>query len=228
MEFLDEKSIKLLKKYKEEQGEASGVPNFPEKIKEIIYTEISFKNEEEFDKIFKELSYVFKKLDISMESTWAGFSKNDLDNMKKFRHALPERINMIIAGKKKDFPQITKVGTDMSVPDEALDEIMEYYTKLLDSSGLEYYIFGHIGNGHLHINIIPNNENELKKGKELYKEFAKKVVSLKGSVAAEHGIGRLKKNFLNIQFTEKEIKMMKEIKNKLDPHWILNPGVLWN
>lgn len=228
LEFLDERSIQLLKNYKEEQGEASGVPDFPEKIKGLIYIEIGFKDENAFDEIYKELADIFKILNIPVESTWAGFSKNDLDNMKRFRHALPERINMIIARKKKDFPEITKVGTDMSVPDEALENIMEYYIKLLESSNLEYYIFGHIGNGHLHINIIPDNINELKKAKELYRDFAKKAVFLKGSVAAEHGIGRLKKDFLKIQFTEKEIKLMKEIKSKLDPKGILNPGVLWD
>jgi D-lactate dehydrogenase (cytochrome) len=227
LEFLDERSVELLKEYKEEQGEASGVPDFPEKIKGIIYTEIAFANEDEFDAIFEELSGIFEKLDISTESTWAGFSIHDLDNMKKFRHALPERINMIISRKKKDFPGITKVGTDMSVPDEALDEMMDSYIKLLEASDLEYYIFGHIGNGHLHINIIPDNEDELQKAKQLYREFAGKAVFLKGSVAAEHGIGRLKKDFLKIQFSEEEINVMKEIKNKLDPGWILNPGVLW-
>ncbi len=228
LEFLDERSIDLLKNYKYEQGEASGVPFFPEKIKGIIYIEIGFKDEKEFNEIYKELENIFNRLNIPVESTWAGFSKNDLDNMKRFRHALPERINMIIARKKKNFSEITKVGTDMSVPDEALEEIMEYYLKLLDSSDLEYYIFGHIGNGHLHINIIPDNIKELIKAKELYKDFAKKAVSLKGSVAAEHGIGRLKKEFLKIQFTEEEIKLMREIKNKLDPKAILNLGVLWD
>ena len=61
----------------------------------------------------------------------------------------------------------------------------------------------------------------------LLQDFAKKAVLLKGSVAAEHGIGRLKKDFLNIQFTEKEITAMKNVKIKFDPKGVLNPGVLW-
>ena len=227
IEFLDQKSIKLLKEYKEEQGEASGVPEFPDKIESVIYIEIGFENEIEFEKNYKELASIFKNLNIPIESTWAGFSRNDLDNMKKFRHALPERINMLISQKKRDFPEITKVGTDMAVPDQSLEEIMNFYKNSLNLVGLEYYIFGHIGNGHLHVNIIPNNINDLKKAKEIYKDFAKKVVSLNGSIAAEHGIGRLKKDFLTIQFTEQEISAMRKIKNKLDPYRILNPGVLW-
>ena len=69
--------------------------------------------------------------------------------------------------------------------------------------------------------------DDMEKAKQLYREFAKKVVSLNGSIAAEHGIGRLKKDFLKIQFNDKEISAMKKIKDKFDPKAIFNPGVLW-
>ena len=70
--------------------------------------------------------------------------------------------------------------------------MMEEYRSTLTKAGLEYFIFGHIGENHLHINILPRNESEVFKAKDIVISFAQKVVSLDGMVAAEHGIGKLK------------------------------------
>jgi D-lactate dehydrogenase (cytochrome) len=147
--------------------------------------------------------------------------------MKAFRHALPERINSLVAYRKQNIKELTKIGTDMAVPDKYLSKIIKFYKKELEKNSLEYYIFGHIGNAHLHVNILPKNIDELKLAKEIYKRFAKKVVKYRGSVSAEHGIGRLKKEFLLIQYNKREINIMKEIKATLDPESILNYGVLF-
>ena len=93
--------------------------------------------------------------------------------------------------------------------------------------GFEWYAFGHIGNNHIHVNILPRNMDELTAGKELFEQFARRAVELGGTVAAEHGIGKLKRNFLQLMYTPAEIDQMRAIKRALDPHEILNPGVLF-
>ena len=220
-------SLKLLKDYRKEQKEASSVPVLPKGLKGVIYIEIGYNGKDEFNKIYEKIEEIMAKNRLSSELSWAGVSKKDLDEMKKFRHALPERINTFIARQKLKIPELTKVGTDMSVPDDFLKEMVDFNIKRLKQNKLKFYIFGHIGNGHLHINIIPKNLKELGVAKDLYKEFAKKAVSCKGSVSAEHGIGKIKKDFLKIQFNEEELSIMKNIKNKLDPDGIFNPDVLF-
>jgi D-lactate dehydrogenase (cytochrome) len=226
LEFIDESSIKLLNKYRKEVGESSHVPDFKSKKQCAVYLEIGFKDQKEFEAVYEELEQIFKRVDISAESTWAGFSQKDLSAMKKFRHALPERINSIIAERKKRIPGLTKVGTDMAVPLKNFKEMYDFYKGNLKAKRLEHYIFGHIGNGHVHVNIIPHNKKELDAARQLYKKFAEKAVALKGSIAAEHGIGRLKKYLMDIQFSREELKAMKEIKDKFDPYNILNPDIL--
>ena len=105
--------------------------------------------------------------------------------------------------------------------------MMEVYTSHLKKEGFEYVIFGHIGENHLHVNILPKSEEELKKAKELYLTFAKKAVEFGGSVSGEHGIGKLKKSMLEVLYSKDDISEMKKIKQALDPAGILNPGNLF-
>jgi D-lactate dehydrogenase (cytochrome) len=146
--------------------------------------------------------------------------------MKRFRHALPERINALISERKREIPELTKVGTDMAVPLVALATMMAEYRAGLEAERLERCIFGHIGNGHLHVNILPRSADEMRRGRALYKEFARRAVALGGSVAGEHGIGRLKREFMPIQYDEAAIEAMRRVKRACDPQGILNPGVM--
>ena len=106
----------------------------------------------------------------------------------------------------------------------ALNEIWEFYQSKLTKAGLEWLAFGHIGNNHVHINIMPRSREEMQAGLTVYHEFAKKAVALGGTVSAEHGIGKIKKGFLPLMFSAPELEEMKGVKRSLDPGLILNPG----
>ncbi len=112
----------------------------------------------------------------------------------------------------------------MAVPDEHLETIIDYYQEILDEAGMEYIMFGHIGDNHLHVNILPRTDEEVDQGMKIYKQFAKKAVELGGTVSAEHGIGKLKRPFLKIMYGEEGLNEMAAVKRSLDPEWLLNPG----
>jgi FAD/FMN-containing dehydrogenase len=57
-----------------------------------------------------------------------------------------------------------------------------------------------------------------------YMMFAKRAVELGGTVAAEHGIGKLKRDFLQVMYGDKGISEMQAVKRALDPKWLLNQG----
>ncbi len=88
-------------------------------------------------------------------------------------------------------------------------------------------MFGHAGNNHFHVNILPQSAAELAAAKEVYRTFAEEVVRLGGAVAAEHGLGRLKRDFLPIQYSSEQIRQMRAVKEFLDPEQLLNRGVLF-
>jgi D-lactate dehydrogenase (cytochrome) len=148
--------------------------------------------------------------------------------LKTFRHAVPESVNMLIGERKKAIPELIKLGTDMSVPDDQLENVMAMYHEGLARAGLEYVIFGHIGNNHVHVNILPRSMEEYEQGKALYLDWAKQVVAMGGSVSAEHGIGKNKTEFLKVMYGEEGIQQMRSMKALFDPHSLLNPGNLFN
>ncbi|MDI6642022.1 MAG: FAD-linked oxidase C-terminal domain-containing protein, partial [Elusimicrobiota bacterium] len=77
---------------------------------------------------------------------------------------------------------------------------------------------------HLHMNILPKDEQEFIKAKDLHLDFAKKAVQIGGTVSAEHGIGKIKRQYLQVMYGEDVIKQMVGIKKVLDPECILNRG----
>jgi FAD/FMN-containing dehydrogenase len=92
---------------------------------------------------------------------------------------------------------------------------------------LEYVIFGHIGDAHVHVNILPRSPAEFEAGQRLMLQFAGHAVSLGGTVSAEHGLGKRKAHLLALQYTPEQIEAMKEVKRRLDPQWRLNRGNLF-
>ena len=120
-------------------------------------------------------------------NTWGALDPTRLSKLKDFRHATPACVNEQIGHIKKDFPSITKLGTDMSVPDDCLEEILSMYRKDLFAGGFQSAAFGHIGDNHIHVNIIPRSNEEYARGKALYSRWAQNVVKMGGSVSAEHG-----------------------------------------
>jgi D-lactate dehydrogenase (cytochrome) len=165
---------------------------------------------------------------LSGDATWAGLNENDLQEMKRFRHMVPETVNTIIGRRKKDIPGLHKIGTDTAVPEGKLREFLVAARSAIEKDGVEYVVFGHIGDNHLHINMLPGSPAEMEKSEGLFLRIAQESVRLGGTVSAEHGIGRLKIHLLQIQFSEDELNAMKAVKDALDPKWVLNPGVMFS
>jgi D-lactate dehydrogenase (cytochrome) len=156
----------------------------------------------------------------------AGTDDHVLRDIRTFRHAVPERINATIALRRERHPALHKVATDMAVEDRDLRWVYELYSSRLTASGLDHAIFGHVGNNHFHVNILPKDEADLQRAKDIYAEFAQALVARGGCVSAEHGIGRIKKPFLAVQYDASTLAAMRAAKRWLDPDWRLNPGVL--
>jgi FAD/FMN-containing dehydrogenase len=91
----------------------------------------------------------------------------------------------------------------------------------------QYVIFGHIGDAHLHANILPADDAEWARAKGLMSDFARRAVEMGGTVSAEHGLGKRKRDFLPIQFSAEQIAAMKQVKARLDPQGLLGRGTLF-
>jgi D-lactate dehydrogenase (cytochrome) len=139
--------------------------------------------------------------------------------MRSFRHALPVSVNERVVRNKQ-----RKIGTDMAVPDETFSQFLKYQKLMLDASGIDYVIFGHIGDCHLHANLLPKDEQEAERSRHLYGRFVAQAIMLGGCVSAEHGIGKLKRKYLDAMMGERYLNEMAAIKKALDPNGILGVG----
>jgi D-lactate dehydrogenase (cytochrome) len=227
MEYFDNNSLTLLRDTQKVDPKFVNMPNIPEDAKTAISFDLGY-NEDALEETFKEIGQMLKDCNASLKDTWSAYEERELARFKHFRHAVPELVNNIIAERKKKYPSIHKLGTDMSVEDEYIGEMMEFYHKILNEVGLQYVIWGHIGDNHVHVNILPKNMDDLELGKQLYKKFAHKAVSFGGSVSAEHGIGKIKHEYLEIMFGNEAINEMRQVKSILDPGFLFNPGNIFS
>jgi FAD/FMN-containing dehydrogenase len=158
-----------------------------------------------------------------LEASWFATSAADRERFRRFRHAVPEAVNDLVRQRN-----LTKMGSDFAVPIARNREMLRIYREVLEREFPgQYVIFGHIGDAHLHANILPANDAEWTRAKGLMSDFARRAVEMGGTVSAEHGLGKRKRDFLPIQFTAAEIAEMKQVKARLDPQGLLGRGTLF-
>jgi D-lactate dehydrogenase (cytochrome) len=121
-----------------------------------------------------------------------------------------------------------KVSTDMSVPDDAFAGMLQFYQSTLQASGLKYTIFGHIGDNHVHVNILPRDDDEGAKAREIYVQFLKRAAEVGGTLSAEHGIGKLKRDYLRLFYSDENLRQMAALKRAFDPAGILGRGNIFS
>ncbi|MBN1574132.1 MAG: FAD-binding protein [Deltaproteobacteria bacterium] len=123
-----------------------------------------------------------------------------------------------------------KEGEDVVVPRSEIPRLVEGAKRLLDGLGLTSIFFGHAGDGNVHVEILKGDltdeqwEERLPKARERLYRLADK---LGGLITGEHGIGLIRREYLNISLGDAEIEIMKRIKDAVDPLGILNPGKIF-
>ena len=148
---------------------------------------------------------------------WCAESDKELENLKAIRHGLPVAINETIA--QLGYP---KVSMDFAVPESCFAEIYKTYQELFSKTKIQWLTFGHIGDCHLHVNLLPKDVAQYDQAQQLYKQLAQQVIDLGGTISAEHGIGKLKHELLEMMVGQQTVAAMRRIKREFDPQNILN------
>ena len=153
------------------------------------------------------------------DESWFATNEQDQAKLREFRHALPVLMNEWFARYNQQ-----KVSTDMAVPDEEFPGMLRFYQEALRGGELRYTIFGHIGDNHVHVNILPRDDNEASLAREIYMKFIRRAVAVGGTISAEHGIGKLKREYLRELYGEAHLREMAALKHAFDPAGILGRG----
>jgi FAD/FMN-containing dehydrogenase len=150
-----------------------------------------------------------------------------LRDARRLRHTVPS--TMIERGNRHRAAGGRRVSTDWAVPYRHLKDAISQSRKFATEAGIDQpVIYGHAGNGHPHQNFIARDAGELARMEQVVEQTLRRVVALGGTVAAEHGTGKIKRKWLPLQLTPLQLGVMRAMKSALDPDGRLAPGNLFS
>ncbi len=191
--------------------------NIPADAKAAIWFEQHCNKDEET--LLEKWINLFLKYEGNEDEAWFAMTEKDKEQIINFRHAISVNVNEYMA-----INNFQKLGTDAAVPDDKFIDFYYAITDEVEKEKLDYVIYGHAGNSHLHLNMLPKTENEFEKGKLLYISICNKAIKLGGTFSAEHGVGKNKREYLVEMYGEDNVNKMRLLKKTLDPNYILGVG----
>jgi D-lactate dehydrogenase (cytochrome) len=213
LEYFDSNSLQFI---------AERFPEAPSGMAGAVFFEQQTTAENE-DRLLHQWNELLEKHNANLDVSWFTTNDQDREKMRRFRHALPLAANERFA--KHGFK---KVSTDMAVPVDKFRSLLQFYDQTLSSCGIDYVIFGHIGDCHLHANLFPKTEIEAERARHIYGRCVAQALMLGGTVSAEHGIGKLKRKYLSVMMGERYLNEMAAVKRALDPNGILGRGNMFD
>ena len=209
LEYFDKFSLKKLQK---------NHANISVEARAALFFEQDVLKKEDYDSTLDAWFEFLTKEDVSLDDSWFAQNAKDVQHFHEFRHDIPVLIN-----EENSRLGRVKIGTDMAVPDKHFMEMMRFYRKELSQSGLEFVIFGHLGDNHLHINLLPNPQ-EMDRAKSVYDILVDQILKWGGTVSAEHGVGKLKKSYFAKMVGRQALEDLRKIKHAFDPEDRLGTG----
>lgn len=122
-----------------------------------------------------------------------------------------------------------KLGEDVCVPVSQIPAMISRVGEIAKKYDLLIPVFGHAGDGNLHPNILCDRRDreEIARVREAAREIFEAAVALGGTLSGEHGIGVLKKQFMDLDLGTDALALMRRIKDAIDPEGIMNPGKIF-
>jgi D-lactate dehydrogenase (cytochrome) len=139
--------------------------------------------------------------------------------LRHARHAVPARFNEI--AKNNGYK---KLATDFAVPDHAFAQMMTAY----EEAPVDSFLFGHLGQNHLHLNLLPRNEAEHATATAYLSTITDLAIALHGTISAEHGVGKIKRAAFSKMAGSDGVANHRALKQAADPKMILGIGTLFS
>ena len=210
---MDNSSLKLGEEYLKEK------PPFPDARAHLLFA-LNGNDENELE---REMQTIEESCDVNKATdVLVAKGTSSRERLWKFRRCLFEA-----AGERS----LLCRSMDPVVPRASIPELLTAIKALSEKEGFEASCFGHAGDGNIHLTMFPGDLSEsewLERYSGFCREIYIKAVGLGGQIAAEHGIGAIRKNYLPISLEKAQIKLLKDIKRSFDPLNIMNPGKIFD
>ena len=228
IEYFDGAALDVLRAQKANNPAFAELPELADDARACVFVELSCDDEETAEAELMVLCEQLEACGGDAEGAWVATTEAERAGQRFFRHVVPESVNMLIDQRRRTDSSITKLGSDMSVPDDRLRDVIAMYRRTLAEGGFESATWGHIGSNHVHVNILPRSAEEYARGTELFAQWAAEVSAMGGAVSAEHGVGKLKAHFLEEMYGADHIAESVRMKAQIDPKGQLGRGNLFS
>ncbi len=224
IEFFDKNALDMVQRQKAVTPAFRQLQELPEDYCSAVYVELNDDDPAGMPEVLEALAAVLRATGGDPDRTWVARDVLELEQLLFFRHSVPETIDLIVEENRKNEPCITILSTDMAVDDGHFDELFHIYKRDLEASGLHWIIFGHIGENHVHPNILARNRQEYEQGHRIFEKWAEDVHRMGGSISAEHGAGKIKRRLALTMYGPERMRQLRTLKRTFDPQGILGPG----
>ncbi len=147
----------------------------------------------------------------------AGVGRAERDRLWHGRHQLGEILF-------RAHPNEMYLITDVAVPISRYPELAAYTADLINQMSFRGALFGHAGDGNLHTVIFTPEASRERDLHRFNDQVVQKALQLDGTCTGEHGVGIGKQKYMVHEHGEAALGLMRQIKQLLDPHGIMNPG----
>ncbi len=204
LEFMDSEAIKAVEDYK-----PVGLP----RAEALLLIEVDGPPKSVLEDI-KEIEELLKSMGVEVK---VASSKEEEEKLWSARKSLGPALGNLRSG---------KINEDIVIPRIYLSEAIPEFRKIAKKYNLPMVIFGHIGDGNLHVNLLYDKakKQEEERAERAVDEVFELTLRYAGSITGEHGVGLTKKKFLRWQFGEVGYELLKGIKLLFDPKNLFNPG----
>ncbi|MDR2247405.1 MAG: FAD-binding oxidoreductase [Treponema sp.] len=226
LEYYDQPSLELVRNQASQNALLRQLPLIDPHAAGAVQVELEGEDSDALESLLMEQLELFLAAGGREEDTWAAASPAELEKFRILRHAVPELINSELDRLRRELPELCKTAADYQVPPELAGTYREACRRDLEEAGLRGFIFGHIAEGRLHINLLPGNREEIARSRALLDRWAAQAVKAGGLLAAENGIGRLKRDLLIRHLSPERLEQIRAILQAFDPQGILAPVAL--
>jgi len=211
IEFMEKDAIRLVAKY------FPDVVQFSDAEAHLLIRMDGFSEEG----VFNEMMALAKAVDVDQQKIYIAESAMQKERMWRARRSIRDSLS-------KESPVF--LAEDCVVPRARIPIFLKGLKKRFKARRLTSLMFGHAGDGNVHIDVLKKDipyETWRSMLPDIKKEIYANALALGGTITGEHGIGFIRRDYLDLALTKEEIDLSQRIKNAFDPNGVLNPGKIF-
>lgn len=220
-EYYDEAVLGLVADGKDKLAALKTLAPVPNGAKAALYVVLQGDDAGALEQALGDHLTLFEDAGGGEEDNWAAMGEAEMESFNTLRHSVPELVNLQVDAIRLEYPAFYKMATDFQGPPALAGEYCALYHRGIAESGLQGYVFGHMLDNRLHVNLLARSEAEQEQCRLLMTGWAQRVAADGGLLAGENGFGRLRMPLYDDLVPPRRKAQLKAILQALDPAGLL-------